>query len=146
MFAESVRRVLYLLSDLDPRRRHCMTKSYMDKPGWVYEFAGVTFFISTFAGVYPESHSRYAYGSRDVFILMQPEVSFLHHNLTEDTPVTAWDNPQTMRDKIRVAFRNAHQDYFIRDTIHYPMAHDVVKPLVDDGYHGVVEWWKRDKT
>lgn len=56
-----------------------------------------------------------------------------------DTPYTDWDTPRTIRDRIRCAYRDAGRQYPIRDTVHYPMAHDIVRPLEDNGH--VIEWW-----
>ncbi len=75
------------------------------------------------------------------FILMQPMYSFAIHDISPDTPLTNWDCPVTERDKIRVAYRDNNRGYLIRDTIVYPPAHDIVKPLVE-GEGRVVEWWR----
>lgn len=140
MFGTGVRRVLKVLSDLDPAGVKCMDKPYVDKAGWVFEFKRITMFITTFAPCYPEHHSRYSFGSQDCFILFQPELSFAQHNLPDDTAHTNWERPQTVRDRIRLAFREAGRGYQIRETVTYPMAHDIVKPCDDGG--PVVEWWK----
>ena len=119
-----------------------MDKSYLDKRGWVFEFNRLTFFITTFAPFYPSSNSRYAFGAEDCFILLQPEISFAQHDLTPDTPETHWERPVTVRDGIRVAFRVAGREYVIRDTVYYPMVHDVVKPVRRED--PLVEWWLKD--
>lgn len=142
VFGQGVRRVLQTLSDLDPAGVKCMNKSYVAKRGWVFEFNHATFFVTTFAPCYPESHSRFAFGADDSFILLQPELSFAQHDLPEDTPVTNWEQPVTVRDRIRVAFRDAGRGYRIRETVLYPMAEDIVKPLSDSG--PIVEWWRKD--
>ena len=67
--------------------------------------------------------------------------SFAIHDIGEDTPHTNWENPVTVRDKIRVAFKENNCEYYIRDTIFYPAAHDIVKPL-KEGVGELVEWWK----
>ena len=66
--------------------------------------------------------------------------SFAIHNISPDTPHTNWDNPVTERDHIRVAYRANNRGYYIRDTVRYPPAHDIVKPLVE-GPGNLVEWW-----
>ena len=67
---------------------------------------------------------------------------FWTSRLTHDTPAfaTKWDNPITMRDKARVAFKNASCPYHIPEELPYPVAEHVVKPMVDDGKN-VVKWW-----
>ena len=140
-FGEGVRRILKCISDHDPAGFHCMNKSYVSKIGWSFEFNSVPIFVTTFAPCYPDNHSRYAFGAEGAFILLQPMYSFAIHDIGEDTPHTNWDNPVTVRDKIRVAYKENNRPYFIRKTVIYPAAHDVVKPL-REGVGELVEWWK----
>lgn len=136
-------KILRYLSDHDPAKRHCMSvsPSQINKASWVFEFDRVTFFITTFTPHYPENHPRYAHASRNYcHILFQPDISFLRHNLSDDTPETNWDHPKTNRDKIRVAFRDHGRDYPIRPTIYYPQAQDMIRPLSND-LNDLVQWW-----
>ncbi len=66
--------------------------------------------------------------------------SFAIHDIGEDTPLTNWDEPKTVRDKIRCAYKENGRGYYIRDNVVYPAAHDIVKPLQEEAGH-VVEWW-----
>ena len=75
------------------------------------------------------------------FILLQPMYSFALHNISPETPHTNWQCPQTERDYIRVAYKTNSRGYLIRDTVIYPTAHDIVKPLIE-GPGIVQEWWK----
>ena len=84
---------------------------------------------------------RYTFGVESSFILLQPMYSFAIHDISSDTPHTNWECPVTQRDKIRVAYKANNRGYLIRDTVTYPAAHDIVKPLVE-GAGDVVEWWK----
>ncbi|XP_076451570.1 uncharacterized protein LOC143287457 [Babylonia areolata] len=140
VFGKAVRRVLQTVSDLDPAGFRCMDKSYLDKRGWVFEFNRITYFITTFAPFYPPSSSRYAHGAEDAFVLFQPEVSFAQHDLPPDSVKTNWDQPVTVRDRIRRAFRDAGREYKIRDTLFYPMVHEIVKP-VREHEDPEVQWW-----
>ena len=142
-FTDAFRRTLKVMSDHDPREVKCMNRSYVGKKGWVFEFNHVTFFITTFAPFYPPTHSRYAHGCEHCYIAFQPEISFAQHDLPPDTPKTNWDDPVTVRDKIRVAFQNAGRGYLIRDTIYYPPSCDMIKPIENEG--PVVKWWKCQK-
>lgn len=139
-FGNGVRRVLKVLSDNDPSGVRCMDKYYVGKKGWVFEFNKWTFFITTFAPFYPESHSRYAFGCKNCYILMQPEISFALHDLPPDTPETNWDKPVTIRDRIRIAYRNAGRPYCMKDAYFNPMSWDVVKPINKED--PILEWWK----
>ena len=67
--------------------------------------------------------------------------SFAIHDIGEDTAKTNWEHPVTIRDKIRVAYKEGNRGYHIRDTIIYPAAHDIVKPL-KDGTGEIIKWWK----
>ncbi|XP_019635158.1 PREDICTED: uncharacterized protein LOC109478113 [Branchiostoma belcheri] len=138
-----VRRLLKVLSDVDPAGVHCMDKSYVSKRGWCFEFDRCTFFVTTFAPCYPETHSRFNFNSENSFVLLQPEESFLRHDIGADTPHTDWENPRTARDQIRAAYRRAGRPYVIRDTVIYPPVHDIVKPLGGATAPGdVVAWWE----
>ncbi|KAI8515457.1 hypothetical protein Bbelb_062700 [Branchiostoma belcheri] len=138
-----VRRLLKVLSDVDPAGVHCMDKSYISKRGWCFEFDRCTFFVTTFAPCYPETHSRYNFSSENSFVLLQPEESFLRHDIGTDTPHTDWEHPRTVRDQIRAAYRRAGRPYLIRDTVIYPPVHDIVKPLGGATAPGdVVAWWE----
>ena len=140
-FGQGVRRVLTRISDHDPAGRHCMNRSYVSLKGWSFEFDDIPIFVTTFAPCYPENHSRYAFGAENGFVLLQPMYSFAIHDIGPDTPHTNWDNPKTVRDRIRVAYKENGRPYRIRDTLYYPMAEDLVKPL-EEGPGNVVEWWK----
>jgi hypothetical protein len=138
VFAETFNHILKTLAINDPKKRDCM-KYRIDSPGWVFEFCKITFFISTFLPIYQENHSRYTHGINECFILFQPEISFLNKNIPFDTPDTNWADPKTVRDKIRVAFKNAGKKYLIRETVRYPMAYDIIKPISDD--QQIINWW-----
>jgi hypothetical protein len=66
-------------------------------------------------------------------------MSFACHGLPPDSPNTNWEEPKTIRDKTRVAFRKAGREYHIPKTTRYPPAEHVVKPLHDDGIC-VIKW------
>jgi GTPase SAR1 family protein len=139
----AVRRLLTALSDLDPAGEAVMTNvNYIGSRGWRFRFAKADFFVTTFAPCYPVTSSRYAFGTGRAFLLLQPELSFLRHKLPLDTPHTAWEEPVTIRDKTRVAFRQAGREYSIpSDTTLYPAAEHIVKPL-RDVQGAVIRWWE----
>ena len=135
-------KVLKTISDHDPVFVRCMNKSYLGKKGWVFEFNNMTFFITTFAPFYPECNSRYAFGSKSGFILFQPDLSFAQKDLVPFTTHTNWDNPVNVRDRIRIAFKNAGREYIVKDT---PLTNDILKAPFDG--QNVPEWWNgRDKN
>jgi hypothetical protein len=107
---------------------------------WVFQFNKMTFFVTTFAPFYPENHSRFNFGCESCFILLQPEISFAQLDIPFDTPKTNWNNPRTVRDKIRVAFKKAGREYLVRDTVSYPMVHDIVKGISTEE---TIRWWEK---
>ena len=139
-FGQVVRRMLTALSDADPAEENVMQLSSVEEKGWRFRFNRMDFFATTFAPCYPKTSSRYTFGCKHAFVLLQPEISFLLHNLPPDTPHTEWEEPLTIRDKTRVAFRNALRPYHIPSTTRYAMAEHIVKPLEDSG-QSIVRWW-----
>ena len=141
-FGQCVRVVLTCLSDLDPSKEFMMRVKYIGSRGWQFRFGGMDFFVSTFAPCYPVTSSRYAFGTNRAFVLLQPNISFLRHNVhLDNVPETNWDQPKTARDKARVAYRNAGRPYHIPRSTTYPLAEHVVKPFKDDGV-SVLKWWE----
>jgi hypothetical protein len=115
-------------------------KRNIERASWVFEFNKKTFFITTFLPCYPITSSRYTHGVEECFILFQPEVSFAIHDLPFDTPYTEWLKPVTVRDRIRIAFKQSNRGYHIRNTVKYPMAYDIIKPI-DNNSENIVRWW-----
>jgi hypothetical protein len=84
--------------------------------GWYFEFGGESIFVTTFAPCYKSDSSRYCFledngDPSSCFILLQPELSFAKKNIGEETPDTNWDDPQTIRDKIRCEFKKHGRSY-----------------------------------
>lgn len=141
-FGETVGKVLWTFSENDPAQVKCVSKSYVDKKGWWFEWNKEPIFLTTFAPCYPVNHSRYCFeaDSNSSWILFQPEFSFAWHNIGPDTAETNWENPDTMRDKIRCEFKKHDRLYEIPNTIYYPPALHIVKPLkIGMDY---IAWWK----
>lgn len=140
-FGTGLYKVLKLISDFDPAGLHCMNKSYVGKRGWVFEFNKLTFFITTFAPFYPSMHPRYSFGADSCYILFQPELSFAFHDLPPDTTETKWEGPESVRDKIRVAFKEAGRPYSVPESVSSPMALEMLRPISEE--EEVFEWWKQ---
>jgi len=121
-----------------------LEKSYVGKRGWYFEYLNEPIFVTTFSPSYPSDNARYAYGCSSGFVLLQPEFSFAWKDIGNDTPDTNWDNPQTVRDKIRCEFKKHGQLYDIPPTIYYPTAAGIVPPLKLG--MPVVEWWVTKKS
>ena len=140
-FGEAVRTVLSVLSAADPSGYNCMSKSFISSAGWTFELDSEPIFVTTFAPCYPSRHSRYAFGAKHAFILLQPMHSFVTHDIGKDTPLTNWEKPHTVRDKIRVSYKQNDRPYLIRDTVRYPAAHDIVRGM-DSMSDNPLLWWK----
>jgi len=142
IFGDTVRRVLSTISKNDPRGVDCMSKSYIDKKGWWFEFNNEFIFVTTFAGCYPENHSRYMFNAdrESCFVLLQPEYSFAWRNIDSGPEPTNWTEPNSIRDIIRVNFKNHGRNYILNEDFDPVGAHIIVKPMALDAKH--VEWWK----
>jgi len=138
-----VRKLLTELAEVDPSGENAMKMMPVNDVSWRFRFAEEDFFITTFSPLYKEGSSRYAFGANKSFLLFQPFSSFARHGLKEDTPASAtnWQNPTSMRDKARVAFKEAGCPYHIPEELPYPVAEHVVKPENDDGT-SVIRWWE----
>jgi len=125
-FAATLRRVLQVLSDRDPVGVHCMDMRSIDRPSWHFTFCTAPLFVTSFAPFYGPQHARHMYPDADTadscFIMLQPETSFQRHDIGSDTPLTRFEDPQTMRDKIRCSFLNANQNYHIHPSNQYPVS------------------------
>ncbi|KAK3759622.1 hypothetical protein RRG08_008204 [Elysia crispata] len=128
--------------DVENRMRYLKPENphIWDRRSWVFEFNKITFFLTSFAPFYPESNSRYGFETQHCYILFQPEISFAIHDLPPDTAETNWNHPVTVRDKIRIAFRDAGREYQAPMATRLPMVYDIVKPV--DPYDTPLEWWK----
>lgn len=144
-FTWTVRQVLEGLSAADPAGVHCMRSKSIARRGWYFEFARESFFVTTFAPCYSATNPRYQFGvhPESCFVLLQPEESFLRHDLPHDRPrsATNWECPADIRDRIRVNFHRHGREYRIPETVSYPPAEFIVAPL-DPLVDPPVEFWR----
>eukprot|EP00736_Rhodelphis_marinus_P009784 Rmarinus@m.16514 len=153
-FGATVFRILLTIAENSPDGRNCMRRIHrtrrsgppydVSEMGWRFVFNGVVFFVTTFAPCYGSDHSRYCFTEREsCFVLLQPDSSFVMHDIGADTPrsATNWENPVSMRDKIRCLFRKHGREYEIPESTRYAMADHVVKPMRRGG--DVVRWWEQ---
>ena len=134
-----MKKLLHCISDcdmIDPSGNY-MGKQYIDQPSWTFFFLLQPLFITTFAPCYPSCSSRFSFGADGSYVLLQPNESFARHDIPSDTPHTNWLNPVTVRDKIRVRFRDAGRPYTI--THRRPLVYDIVKPVDGSDF---LAWWK----
>lgn len=123
---------------------------------WHFSFLRETFFVTCFAPCYRKNHARYMFTeemgdqsaeaqetfSDKCYLLFQPELSFLRHNLSADTKDTNWLAPKTERDRIRIAFKQHDRAYPIPPTVAYPTAEFIVPPI--EPFSGqIVRWWQQ---
>jgi hypothetical protein len=166
VFGQTVRRVLTAIADNDLKKYNCM-RTTVNRKGWYFSFNSEPIFVTTFAPLYDKHSSRYMHLDKNLpaikfahspgkvcaqsdddydscFVLLQPEYSFLMHELESDTPETNWEEPKTIRDRIRCAFKSVGQQYEIPSTTDYPPALHIVKPL-NWRSDPAVEWWEEKK-
>ena len=137
-----MRRLLHCISEcdmLDPSGSY-MEKTYIERPSWTFYFLLRPFFITTFAHCYPPSNSRHSFKASENYVLFQPNQSFERHNIPKDSPITNWESPVTVRDQIRVRFRDAGRPY--TNTHRRPLVYDIVKPIEGSDYF---PWWKSNE-
>jgi hypothetical protein len=170
-FGQTVRRVLTAIADNDRKQYNCMRNpALINRKGWYFSFDSEPIFVTTFAPLYDKHSSRYMYLDKrkkltaikfaqspdkvcrqsddeydSCFVLLQPEYSFLQHDLDDDTPLTNWEDPKTIRDRIRCAFKKVGQLYEIPSSVSYPSASHIVKPL-NWKSDPAVTWWKDSMT
>lgn len=134
-FSITVKRVLTCLAENDPTQLNCMEANFIDKAGWCFSFDTETFFVTTFGDIYPKSHSRHCHLKNKMYVLIQPEESFYKKKLPEDHGPNS--EIKDIRDKIRNNFAKKLCPYYVPPTKSYPMAHHIVKPLIDveSSYH-----------
>jgi hypothetical protein len=146
-FAATVRTALAVLSQHDPSGLDPMQMLSINTSSWNFSFDMVPMFVTTFAPCYPPSSARYLHltesASDSCFILLQPEVSFLRHGIGPDQPVTNWEKPHTIRDKIRANFRDKQKSYHIPSSLNYPVAATFVHS--EDGKSNSVPFWDKCK-
>ncbi|CAE7237450.1 unnamed protein product [Symbiodinium sp. CCMP2456] len=147
-FAMTVRKVLAGFSAGDPSGTDCF-KGRVEGRGWYFQFAREPIFVTTFAPCYGSGHPRYQFNQHtdSCFILMQPEESFLRHDLPPDKPrsATNWEAPADVRDRIRANFRRHGREYRIPETTSYPPADFIVAPM--DALHDApVRFWEQGGT
>jgi len=141
-FGRLVFTVLKCLSDHDPHHVHCIDKSYLPSYGWWFEFDNEFIFVTTFASCYKSDHSRHTFGANpdSCFILFQPEYSFAFRNISCGEEPTEWENPKTVRDQIRVSYKQNGRNYILDSNSLGPTAHQIVRPL--NLQDPVVKWWE----
>jgi NTP pyrophosphatase (non-canonical NTP hydrolase) len=101
--SRTVNQTLRTLSARDPSEANCMEKD-IESAGWQFEFGGLRFFCISFAPCYPETSSRYGFGSDSTFIFMQPELPFHHLHVPRGSAANA-------RKTIRKAYTEAGAPY-----------------------------------
>ena len=96
------RRILTTLNSLDPKLSRCLD-DLSEEPGWQFEFAGLRLFCNVFAPCYRPQHSKYSYTTGEMFIFMQPEISFDYCGINR--------NNRSTKQAIRDAFAEAGRPY-----------------------------------
>lgn len=132
----AVHTLLSFISKRDPSGEDCMAEK-IDTPSWWFRFDRQQFFVLTFSGCYPKTHSRYSFGSKRLYVLFQTE-----HSFDRRIPQGAAGIPDHTRRAIRKAYEKHGRPYDLRITKSPFEAYRYVKPMrLGDA---VVRWWKMD--
>ncbi|MBL0941233.1 MAG: YqcI/YcgG family protein [Alphaproteobacteria bacterium] len=127
------RKSLQFFSEADPKGEHCMNKK-IDDPTWQFSYNGLRLFIITFAPLYLKIHSRYAWDTDMVFLLLQPESSFVSHEIARGEELSR-------RNKIRKAFAERGREYYRSDIMDSNLeALKYIKPL--NSNDSPIYWWE----
>lgn len=141
-FGDTVRRVLKVISDDDPKAIHAMSSELAGQTGsgWMMSFAGLKLVVVTFCPLYPASHSRHMFGtnSTSCFLLLQSAKAFASvgdFSISEaEVRSTCAMGGLSARDKIRRSFQHAGCPFNINNL------RCIVRPL--DDFHGEEpRWW-----
>lgn len=101
---------------------------------WQFSAFGTELFVLALSDVYPPTSSRYTFGVRGSFLLLQPEISFQNFKLPRG------ETKQQVRDRIRSAFARAGRGYE-GQIVNTPFeAPRYVKP--ETGSDIPVRWWE----
>lgn len=146
-FTKTVKQTLEIISEADPVGLNVMKLKSISSSSWYFSFCNVPIFVTTFAPFYSSSHCRYTHSIPELenicYILLQPEISFLQNNIGSDLPTTNWDNPESIRDRIRCNFKKHGRGYYIPPTNRYPVAEMIVlDPHSNDEKFEPIKLWK----
>lgn len=133
----TTRRALATIWRYDPRRDP--DRDWLDgieSPQWFYSFGGQRLFILATGPCYGRSSSRFAYGSRSTFLLLQPEHSFTRRQ----SPPSSGRIADSHRQLIRQQFSAVGQGYDLAITLGSCEAFRFVKPLALGD--PPVRWWE----
>lgn len=128
--AETTALLLDGLNRIDPAGSRCLER-VDDKPGWKFEWAGETMFLTAFGVCYPEDHPRNPYGFDHSYFFFQPDFVLRNH------PGLIDGKEEISRQRILAAFRKDGMDY---DNAGKEAEHArYIRPMAPDG--PAVAWW-----
>ena len=128
--AETTALLLDGLNRIDPAASDCLER-VDDKPGWKFEWAGETMFLTAFGVCYPEDHPRNPYGFDYTYFFFQPDFVLRNH------PGLIDGKEEISRQRILASFRKDGMDY---DNAGKEAEHArYIRPMAPDG--PTVAWW-----
>jgi hypothetical protein len=107
----------------------------IETDGWDFEYAGERFFVSLFAPLYPEWHSRSSRHGSIGFVLFQPERSFRRFGVSSRHP-----RRRQLSWRVHRRFQRHGQDYDVDANSRTPKALRFVKPI--DPGEPPIAWWR----
>ncbi|MFP4251817.1 MAG: hypothetical protein ACLFRM_04165 [Guyparkeria sp.] len=128
--AETTATLLEGLNRIDPAGSHCLER-VDDRPGWKFEWAGETMFLTAFGVCYPADHPRNPYGFDYTYFFFQPDFVLRNH------PGLIDGKEEISRQRILASFRKDGMDY---DNAGKEAEHArYIRPMAPDG--PAVAWW-----
>lgn len=106
----------------------------IESSDWDFRFQDKDFFVSTFAPLYPESHSRFSHSPSTAFIVFQPDSSFDRHHIH-----SAAEAREKITDFVERTFEDHGISYDCDLTTRHVKAERYVKRLSPS--HAPVKWW-----
>ncbi|HER35776.1 MAG TPA: hypothetical protein ENO19_09965, partial [Halothiobacillaceae bacterium] len=102
--AETTAILLEGLNRIDPAGSRCLDR-VDDKPGWKFEWAGESMFLTAFGVCYPADHPRNPYGFDHTYFFFQPDFVLRNH------PGLIDGKEEISRQRILASFRKDGMDY-----------------------------------
>ncbi len=102
--ARTTSRLLAALNSIDPAHSNCL-EGEPGTPGWKFDWAGESMFLTTFGTCYPPDHPRYPHGFDQTYFFFQPDFVLRHH------PGLIGEMEAISRERILSSFNKHGMDY-----------------------------------
>lgn len=129
--ARTTARLLSALNRIDPSHSNCLDGK-PGTPGWKFDWAGESMFLTAFGTCYPPENPRYPHGFDHTYYFFQPDFALRHH------PGLIGDMEAISRQRILSSFNKHGMDYDNENKIAESARY--IRPL--NPKDPPVEWWR----